>query len=130
MSLTALQIFVEDLRPGMFVSSLDWPWQEIPFPIQGFLIRTSADRERLKAFCSYAFVDARKRRDISIPDRLVGNESVKTRSCAQQIQQLPGLGCDILQGYFLSRPLPQDQFITWIKSREAADNGPEQGAAE
>lgn len=90
MSLTALQIFVEDLQPGMFVSSLDRPWQETPFPIQGFLIRTSADRERLKAFCSYVFVDARKSRDISIPDRLVRNESVKTLSCAQQIQQLTG----------------------------------------
>ena len=90
MTLTALQIFVEDLQPGMFVSSLDRPWQETPFPIQGFLIRSNADRERLKAFCSYVFVDARKSRDISIPDRLIRNESVKTISCTQQIQQLTG----------------------------------------
>lgn len=34
---------------------------------------------------------------------------------AQQI--LTELGCDILQGYYLSKPLPQEQFIEWIQSR-------------
>lgn len=63
-------------------------------------------------------------------------ERMKLRIVAEGVenaraqQALTGLGCDILQGYFLSRPLPQDQFIAWIKSREAANTGPEQGPAE
>lgn len=43
---------------------------------------------------------------------------------AQAQQILTELGCDILQGYFLSRPLPQAQFVAWIESHEAAGSGP------
>ena len=33
--------------------------------------------------------------------------------------RLTGLGCDVLQGYGISRPLPEDELRAWIADREA-----------
>lgn len=81
---------VEDLQPGMYISRLDRPWLETPFPIQGFLVRNASDKERLKHFCSYVYVDALKSRDVNIPSRLIRNQSVQTLSSEEQIRQLTG----------------------------------------
>jgi len=35
-----------------------------------------------------------------------------------QQQALTKLGCDIIQGYHVSRPMPQDEFIAWIASQD------------
>jgi len=56
MSLKQLKIFIHELKVGMFVSALDKPWAETPFPIQGFVIKSGADISRVKAYCDYVFV--------------------------------------------------------------------------
>ena len=60
MSLKQIKVFIHELEVGMFVSALDKPWAETPFPIQGFLIKTGADISRVKAYCDYVFVDIEK----------------------------------------------------------------------
>lgn len=60
MSLKQLKVFIHELDVGMFVSALDKPWAETPFPIQGFVIKTGADISRVKAYCDYVFVDTEK----------------------------------------------------------------------
>jgi diguanylate cyclase len=35
--------------------------------------------------------------------------------------RLRDLGCQIAQGYYLSRPLPSDQLQDWIKSRRQTE---------
>ncbi len=37
-----------------------------------------------------------------------------------QIESLRELGCDIVQGYYFSRPLSEEQFETWVQEFEAA----------
>ena len=44
----------------MFVSALDKPWAETPFPIQGFEIKNGADVSRVKAYCDYVYIDIEK----------------------------------------------------------------------
>ena len=44
----------------MFVSALDKPWAETPFPIQGFVVKNEADISRVKAYCDYVYVDVEK----------------------------------------------------------------------
>ena len=44
----------------MFVSALDKPWAETPFPIQGFMIKSLADASRVKAYCDYVYIDVAK----------------------------------------------------------------------
>ncbi|WP_330274517.1 EAL domain-containing protein [Lentzea sp. NBC_00516] len=34
---------------------------------------------------------------------------------------LAALGCDIVQGYCLSKPLPADEFVTWLRGRTLAE---------
>lgn len=60
MSLKQLKVFVHELEVGMFVSALDKPWAETPFPIQGFEIKNGADVSRVKAYCDYVYIDIDK----------------------------------------------------------------------
>lgn len=54
------QIPVDDLRPGMFVSRLDRDWAGTPFLLQGFLVETQADIDRLAQYCAHVVVDVQK----------------------------------------------------------------------
>jgi EAL domain-containing protein (putative c-di-GMP-specific phosphodiesterase class I) len=36
------------------------------------------------------------------------------------LEQLASLGCDLIQGYFVSRPLPADAFTEWMIDRVAS----------
>lgn len=51
------RISVGGLEQGMFVSRLDKPWLETPFPMQGFLVDSDEDLDKLKRICSHVYVD-------------------------------------------------------------------------
>jgi diguanylate cyclase len=36
--------------------------------------------------------------------------------------RLRDLGCKIAQGYYLSRPLPSDQLLEWLRSRQQGES--------
>jgi EAL domain-containing protein (putative c-di-GMP-specific phosphodiesterase class I) len=36
------------------------------------------------------------------------------------VDALSSLGCDIVQGYHLSRPLPPEQLLDWLRDHRAA----------
>jgi HD-GYP domain-containing protein (c-di-GMP phosphodiesterase class II) len=46
-----------DLAIGMYVSALDRPWVETPFPIQGFHIEDDKTIEQIRRFCKHVYVD-------------------------------------------------------------------------
>ncbi len=56
------KVFVHDLQIGMFVSDLDRPWHQTPFPIQGFYIRSDEDIRALKSHCKWVAVDVAEAR--------------------------------------------------------------------
>lgn len=51
------KIAVHDLEVGMFVSDLDRPWHQTPFPIQGFHVRSQDDVRALASHCKWVMVD-------------------------------------------------------------------------
>lgn len=51
------RISVRGLEHGMFVSRLDKPWLETSFPMQGFLVESDEDLDKLKRICSHVYVD-------------------------------------------------------------------------
>lgn len=59
------KVAVHDLEVGMFVSDLDRPWHQTPFPIQGFYIRSEDDIRALKSHCRWVMVDVAEIRDTS-----------------------------------------------------------------
>lgn len=60
MEIEERQVKVHELRIGMFVSRLDRPWTETPFALQGFLVRNSAQIERLAEYCDSVYIDVQK----------------------------------------------------------------------
>ena len=57
------KIPVAELRFGMYVSELDRPWSETPFPLQGVLLTTEDELETLQRLCEYVFVDVERDRE-------------------------------------------------------------------
>jgi hypothetical protein len=51
-----LKVLTVDLTRGMYVSALDRPWLESPFPLQGFRIESDADLRTLHELCEYVYV--------------------------------------------------------------------------
>ncbi len=52
-----VRISIQGLTEGMFVSRLDRPWLEIPFPVQGMKITRDEDIFMLLRCCSHVWVD-------------------------------------------------------------------------
>ena len=65
MGVSQKKVAVHDLRIGTFVSDLDRPWHETPFPIQGFYIRSQDDIRSLTSYCRWVMVDVAESRDTS-----------------------------------------------------------------
>ena len=57
MSVKQVKIRVEDVAVGMFISSLDRPWSQTPFPIQGLLVKSFKEINTLHHYCEYVFID-------------------------------------------------------------------------
>lgn len=58
--LEVVKINTSDLQFGMYVSGLDRPWLEVPFPIQGFRVETPEDMALIQKYCQYVFIDTTK----------------------------------------------------------------------
>lgn len=55
-----LKVDVNELTIGMFVSGLDRPWTQTPFPLQGFYIRDLDEIRELKTHCRHVYIDIAK----------------------------------------------------------------------
>lgn len=60
MGIKQVKVAVNELAIGMFVSGLDRPWTQTPFPLQGFYIRDSEEIKELKIHCNHVYVDVAK----------------------------------------------------------------------
>lgn len=60
MAVKVEKVATPDLQVGMFVSQLDRPWIETPFPLQGFPIRSQDDIEKLRVWCKFVYIDVRR----------------------------------------------------------------------
>ena len=54
------KVTVDSLKIGMYVSSLDRPWLETPFALQGFLVKSQRDIDKISKFCEFVYVDFEK----------------------------------------------------------------------
>lgn len=68
MSTKRLKIEVNALKEGMFVSDLDRPWHETPFPLQGFYIREDDDVKAVSQYCRHVYIDIQKQKINKAPE--------------------------------------------------------------
>lgn len=54
------KVAIDELTLGMYVSRLDRPWGETPFPLQGFSVESLPDIELLRRYSRFVFVDVHK----------------------------------------------------------------------
>lgn len=62
MGIKQVKLAVNELTIGMYISGLDRPWTQTPFPLQGFYIRDIDELKKLKSLCSYVYIDVVKGR--------------------------------------------------------------------
>ena len=79
-----VKIFCMDLEKGMHVSSLDRPWLETSFVLQGFEITTDEDIQRLQKSCNYVYIDT----GLSRLDETLIRRKVRTRRPRKTKQEL------------------------------------------
>jgi HD-GYP domain-containing protein (c-di-GMP phosphodiesterase class II) len=92
MPISVFEIRVHDLKYGMYVSSLDRPWLETPFPIQGFIVKSELDKERLSQYCEYVYIDVQKSNIKSIPKHIIDlNNNPNATRDSHQIYKLTHL---------------------------------------
>ncbi len=60
MGIKQVKVDVNELTVGMFVSGLDRPWTQTPFPLQGFYIRDLDEIKELKVHCNFVYIDVVK----------------------------------------------------------------------
>ena len=65
MAVRTQKLITDDLQIGMFVSGIDRPWRETPFPIQGFHIENRAQLEKIQHLCKWVYVDVQKSRTLN-----------------------------------------------------------------
>ena len=73
------------LKIGMFVSTLDRPWIDTPFLLEGFNIETEDDIDTLNKFCSFVFIDPS--RGIGSDKYIAEKPKLKTNSYLERYLQ-------------------------------------------
>ena len=63
MTLEERRVEINGLTLGMYVCRLDRPWNDTPFPLQGFLVESLSDIEVLRRYSTHVFVDIEKSLD-------------------------------------------------------------------
>lgn len=62
MSVEQKKIRVDELAVGMYVSRLDRPWIETPFPLQGFYVKDLSEIDQLRRYCREVTIDVSRSR--------------------------------------------------------------------
>src|SRR4051794_7390523 len=57
MAKQTIQVGVEQLKLGVYVSALDRPWNETPFLFQGFEIESDDELKQLQSLCRTVYID-------------------------------------------------------------------------
>lgn len=73
-----VEVPVEALEFGMYVSKLDRPWAGTPFVFQGFVLKNDKQVEAIKKFCKTVFIDPEKR-ELQDPTKVTPEDLAKIR---------------------------------------------------
>ena len=113
-----VRISIQGLTVGMFVSRLDKPWIETPFPLQGIVVKSDADIAKLQRTCSHVWVDP------------VRGNSPDPRYFAFEAPAAAKAGADEFERMRSTRWTIQSDFSTELREAEQAHASIEAGLEE
>ncbi len=87
MPVISRKINVDAIRIGMYVSAIDRPWSETPFPLQGFHIQTETELKELQRLCNWVKIDLHRSRKLDLAT--LSKSSNPTDPCAQYGDNTP-----------------------------------------
>ena len=96
MGIKQVKLNVNELTIGMYVSGLDRPWSQTPFPLQGFYIRDLGEITQLKTLCNHVYIDVEKGR---------GPVSPNLKTLTPQGRVKGGAGREPHKNSFLTEPV-------------------------
>jgi hypothetical protein len=79
-----VKVLCMDLEKGMHVASLDRPWLETSFVLQGFEIKTDEDIQSLRKSCNYVYIDC----GLSRLDEAAIRRKVRDRRPRKSLQEI------------------------------------------
>ncbi|MDC0663270.1 HD-GYP domain-containing protein [Marinobacter sp. SS21] len=93
MGVSQKKVAAHSLQVGMFVSDLDRPWHQTPFPIQGFRIRSDDDVKSVASYCSWVMIDVPEKRSADVFDQgsvpIFQRRRPASPGGSQEVVQLP-----------------------------------------
>jgi HD-GYP domain-containing protein (c-di-GMP phosphodiesterase class II) len=90
LAIKQIKLAVNEVTLGMFISGLDRPWTQTPFPLQGFYVREQDEIKELKLHCRHVYIDVIKgvgplktRLKTLADSRPVGRKEVRSTAAAK-----------------------------------------------
>lgn len=90
MGIKQIKLEVNELSLGMYVSGLDRPWTQTPFPLQGFYLRELDQINQLKALCSFVYIDVEKGRGPIAANLKTISPTIKNKIVAKEKERSSG----------------------------------------
>ena len=84
--LKEMQVFVDELEIGMYVTKLDRPWTDTDFLLQGFLIESQEDIVSLSQQCKFVFIQTKE--DLTKDRKSVAEKNNKDAITVLNVRQL------------------------------------------
>lgn len=90
MGIKQVKLDVNEITVGMYVSGLDRPWTQTPFPLQGFYVRDLDEIKQLKSLCKHVYIDAVKgRAPIATNLQALPPDSLRSRITSRENKHAP-----------------------------------------
>ena len=90
MGIKQVKVDVNEVTVGMYVSGLDRPWTQTPFPLQGFYVRDLDEIKQLKSLCKHVYIDVVKGRPpVFFNFQTLPQESLRSRISARENVHTP-----------------------------------------
>lgn len=90
MGIKQVKLDVNEVTVGMYVSGLDRPWTQTPFPLQGFFIRDLDEIKQLKNLCRHVYIDVVKgRAPVATNLKTLPPDNLKSRITAREHKNSP-----------------------------------------
>lgn len=90
MGIKQVKLDVNEVTVGMYVSGLDRPWNQTPFPLQGFFVRNLDEIKLLRQLCQHVYIDSvRGRPPLTVERHAGSSDSMRSRVSAREGKRTP-----------------------------------------